>query len=67
MSGSMEPKLTPPRRARLFQLILALTSVAGATPPEWTVAYWDENLLQGPPPVEPFRPMGRFEVSPAPV
>src|SRR5689334_15354362 len=29
---------------------LALTSVAGATPPEWTVKYWDENLLQGPPP-----------------
>lgn len=33
---------------------LALTSVAGATPPDWTVAYWDENLLQGPPPVSPF-------------
>ncbi len=33
---------------------LALTSVAGATPPGWTVRYWDENLLQGPPPVEPF-------------
>lgn len=33
---------------------LALTSVAGATPPEWSVAYWDENLLQGPPPVDPF-------------
>jgi radical SAM superfamily enzyme YgiQ (UPF0313 family) len=33
---------------------LALTSVAAATPPEWTVRYWDENLLQGPPPVEPF-------------
>ncbi len=33
---------------------LALTSVAGATPPDWTVAYWDENLLQGPPPSEPF-------------
>lgn len=33
---------------------LALTSIAGATPPEWTVAYWDENLLQGPPPLEPF-------------
>lgn len=32
---------------------LALTSVAGATPPEWDVAYWDENLLQGPPPTEP--------------
>jgi radical SAM superfamily enzyme YgiQ (UPF0313 family) len=33
---------------------LALTSVAASTPPEWTVAYWDENLLQGPPPHEPF-------------
>jgi radical SAM superfamily enzyme YgiQ (UPF0313 family) len=33
---------------------LALTSVAGATPADWEVAYWDENLLQGPPPCEPF-------------
>ena len=33
---------------------LALTTLAAATPPEWTVAYWDENLLQGPPPVRPF-------------
>src|SRR5262245_37394916 len=33
---------------------LALTSIAAATPAEWTVRYWDENLLQGPPPVEPF-------------
>jgi radical SAM superfamily enzyme YgiQ (UPF0313 family) len=33
---------------------LALTSLAGATPPEWEVAYWDENLLQGPPPYRPF-------------
>src|SRR4051794_3467095 len=33
---------------------LALTSIAGATPPDWTVAYWDENLLQGPPPTDPF-------------
>jgi radical SAM superfamily enzyme YgiQ (UPF0313 family) len=33
---------------------LALTSIAGATPPEWEVAYWDENLLQGRPPWEPF-------------
>ncbi|MBI3183626.1 MAG: B12-binding domain-containing radical SAM protein [Myxococcales bacterium] len=32
---------------------LALTSIAGATPPGWTVRYWDENLLQGPPPAEP--------------
>jgi hypothetical protein len=33
---------------------LALTSIAGATPVDWEVAYWDENLLQGPPPWEPF-------------
>jgi len=32
---------------------LALTSVAGATPPQWKVSYWDENLLQGPPPSNP--------------
>lgn len=29
---------------------LALTSLAGATPPGWRVEMWDENLLQGPPP-----------------
>jgi hypothetical protein len=28
---------------------LALTSLAGATPPGWTLRYWDENLLQGAP------------------
>ena len=33
---------------------LALTSVAGSTPPNWEVRYWDENLLQGPPPADPF-------------
>ncbi len=33
---------------------LALTSIAAATPVDWTVEYWDENLLQGPPPSEPF-------------
>src|SRR6516165_9574486 len=33
---------------------LALTSIAASTPREWTIAYWDENLLQGPPPYEPF-------------
>ncbi|MEX0938668.1 MAG: radical SAM protein [Pirellulales bacterium] len=33
---------------------LALTSVAAATPAHWEVRYWDENLLQGPPPCEPF-------------
>jgi len=32
---------------------LALTSIAGATPPNWRVSYWDENLLQGPPPADP--------------
>lgn len=32
---------------------LALTSLAGATPARWQVRYWDENLLQGPPPGEP--------------
>jgi radical SAM superfamily enzyme YgiQ (UPF0313 family) len=32
---------------------LALTSVAGATPAHWDVGYWDENLLQGPPPADP--------------
>src|SRR5690349_12692879 len=32
---------------------LALTSVAGATPAHWNVRYWDENLLQGPPPADP--------------
>lgn len=32
---------------------LALTSIAAATPPEWIVLYWDENLLQGPVPVDP--------------
>lgn len=33
---------------------LALTSIAASTPDHWSVRYWDENLLQGPPPVEPF-------------
>lgn len=33
---------------------LALTSVAASTPREWTVRYWDENLLQGLPPHKPF-------------
>jgi radical SAM superfamily enzyme YgiQ (UPF0313 family) len=32
---------------------LALTSIAAATPPDWSVRYWDENLLHGPPPVDP--------------
>ena len=32
---------------------LALTSVAAATPAHWDVKYWDENLLQGPPPNTP--------------
>ena len=33
---------------------LALTSIAASTPAEWSVSYWDENLLGGHPPVEPF-------------
>ena len=33
---------------------LALTSVAAATPEHWDVQYWDESLLQGPPPTDPF-------------
>ena len=33
---------------------LALTSIAASTPHAWTVRYWDENLLQGPPPIDPF-------------
>ncbi len=32
---------------------LALTSIAGATPAHWELTYWDENLLQGPPPADP--------------
>ena len=32
---------------------LALTSIAGSTPAHWDVSYWDENLLQGAPPLEP--------------
>src|ERR1700680_3505021 len=32
---------------------LALTSIAGATPPNWDIRSWDENLLQGPPPNDP--------------
>lgn len=32
---------------------LALPSLAAATPKEWSVRFWDENLLQGPPPVVP--------------
>ena len=33
---------------------LALTSIAGATPPGYRVRIWDENLLQGTPPSVPF-------------
>jgi len=32
---------------------LALTTLAGATPPDWLVRLWDENLLQGLPPCRP--------------
>src|SRR5688572_33358216 len=33
---------------------LALTSIAAATPHHWNVRYWDENLLQGTLPLQPF-------------
>jgi radical SAM superfamily enzyme YgiQ (UPF0313 family) len=33
---------------------LALTALAGGTPPHWELKYWDENLLQGSPPLNPF-------------
>ncbi len=33
---------------------LALTSIAASTPSGWSVRYWDENLLQGSPPTDPF-------------
>ena len=33
---------------------LALTSIAASTPADWTIFLWDENLLQGPPPWQPF-------------
>ncbi len=33
---------------------LALTSLAASTPADWQVSYWDENLLAGPPPSDPF-------------
>jgi radical SAM superfamily enzyme YgiQ (UPF0313 family) len=32
---------------------LALTSIGASTPADWTLRYWDENLLQGSPPVLP--------------
>src|SRR6202007_1763907 len=32
---------------------LSLTSFAALTPPNWTVEYWDENLLLGRPPFDP--------------
>jgi radical SAM superfamily enzyme YgiQ (UPF0313 family) len=32
---------------------LALSSIAAATPGNWNVRFWDENLLQGPPPIDP--------------
>ena len=33
---------------------LALTAMAAGTPAHWQLQYWDENLLQGPPPLDPF-------------
>lgn len=32
---------------------LTFGGIAAATPPEWNVQFWDENLLQGPPPAPP--------------
>jgi len=32
----------------------SLLSIASSTPPEWEIRYWDENLLQGSPPYDPF-------------
>ena len=32
---------------------LTMSALAGATSPEWSISFWDENLLQGPPPVDP--------------
>jgi len=32
---------------------LALTSLAAATPAHWMIDLWDENLIQGPPPIRP--------------
>ena len=32
---------------------LALTSFAATTPDHWQIRYWDENLLDGPPPLNP--------------
>ena len=32
---------------------LALTSFAATTPDHWQIRYWDENLLDGPPPFNP--------------
>src|SRR3984957_19602305 len=32
---------------------LALTSFAATTPEQWRVEYWDENLLDGRPPLRP--------------
>ena len=32
---------------------LALTSFAATTPAHWRVRYWDENILDGPPPFNP--------------
>lgn len=33
---------------------ISLLSIAASTPEDWEVRYWDENLLQGSPPCEPF-------------
>jgi radical SAM superfamily enzyme YgiQ (UPF0313 family) len=32
---------------------LTFSALAAVTPPTWSIRYWDENLLQGPPPLSP--------------
>jgi radical SAM superfamily enzyme YgiQ (UPF0313 family) len=65
MAGTMQPRLAllinpfyrkDPHASfgkHVLTPSLALSSLAAATPPDWTVRVWDENLLQGPPPVDP--------------
>jgi hypothetical protein len=38
---------------------LTLSAVAAATPADWQIRVWDENLLQGLPPHEPVTVMPR--------
>ncbi len=54
----VQPFYAKDPRASLGKHVLtpshALTSIAAVTPPAWRVRLWDENLLQGPPPCDPF-------------